>query len=153
MIKSLVSFIREQMADDAPTQEASEARLRLVTAALLVEVMAIDGHLDDAEGKVLRSALRDRLGLAEADIDQLIERAREEVDHATSLFEFTTDINGHCDQQEKNQLIEWLWRMAYADGMIDALEEATIRQVAELIHVPHSAFIRAKHRAREVNGH
>ena len=45
---------------------------------------------------------------------------------------------------ERCTLIEQLWDIAYADGVIDKYEEAAIRKVSELLYVPHSDFIKAK---------
>ena len=44
---------------------------------------------------------------------------------------------------EERYLIEQLWDIAYADGVIDKYEEAAIRKVSELLYVPHSDFIKA----------
>ena len=46
-------------------------------------------------------------------------------------------------------MVELLWRVAYADGNLDKYEEHLVRRIADLIHVPHSVFIRMKHKARE----
>ena len=46
--------------------------------------------------------------------------------------------------EKRVQLVEQLWRIAYADGVIDKYEEAAIRKASELLYVPHSDFIRAK---------
>ena len=37
-----------------------------------------------------------------------------------------------------------LWRVAVADGEISKYEDYLIRKIADLIHLPHSEFIRAK---------
>jgi len=37
-----------------------------------------------------------------------------------------------------------MWEIAYADNQLDKYEEYVIRKVADLIHVSHSEFIRAK---------
>ena len=37
-----------------------------------------------------------------------------------------------------------MWQVAYADNVLDPIEEAIIRKVAELLYVNHSDFIRAK---------
>jgi hypothetical protein len=41
-----------------------------------------------------------------------------------------------------------MWRVAYADRRLDKYEEYQIRRLAELLHVPHQAYIRAKLRAK-----
>jgi len=42
-----------------------------------------------------------------------------------------------------------LWQIAYADACLDRYEEALVRKIAELIHVPHREFMQAKHRVVE----
>jgi len=37
-----------------------------------------------------------------------------------------------------------LWAIAYADESLAPLEESTIRQIADLLYVPHSQYIKTK---------
>ncbi len=64
------------------------------------------------------------------------------------MYGFTQLINQHCNPQEKFDLVTYMWRIAYADGDLDKYEEYIIRKVADLIHLGHGEFIRAKHAAR-----
>jgi uncharacterized tellurite resistance protein B-like protein len=41
-----------------------------------------------------------------------------------------------------------MWRVALADGKVQAIEDHIIRRVAGLIYVAHSDFIRLKLKAR-----
>jgi uncharacterized tellurite resistance protein B-like protein len=43
-------------------------------------------------------------------------------------------------------VVEAFWRVAFADQELHHYEEHVIRRLADLIHVPHSDFIAAKHR-------
>ena len=122
---------------------------QLAAASLMVEVMVIDRQLDDEELNVIQKLLRQQFQLKGSEIEQLVTLARQEVDEATSLFQFTRLVNEHFDQNSKNGLIKNLWQVAFADDYLDKHEEAIIRRVAELIHVSHSDFIRAKHEAKK----
>ena len=42
-----------------------------------------------------------------------------------------------------------MWRVAYADGVIGAHEQHLMRKIAALLHMPDSAYIAAKLRARD----
>ena len=66
---------------------------------------------------------------------------------STDYFQFTSLINGAYSPEQKIRLIELLWRIAYANESLHRYEEHLVRKVADLLHVPHSAFIAAKHRA------
>jgi len=47
------------------------------------------------------------------------------------------------------ELLENLWRVAFADNEVDRYEEHMIRKVADLIYVNHSDFIRSKLKVRD----
>lgn len=59
------------------------------------------------------------------------------------MYEFTNKLR-KLSQPQRYQLIEAMWQVAYADGVIDPLEEAVIRQVSDLIYLDHPEYIRAK---------
>lgn len=61
-------------------------------------------------------------------------------------------LNEQLSPDQKGQVIETLWRVAYADAGKHHLEESIIRQIADLLYVPHSQFIRARVRAEEAAG-
>jgi uncharacterized tellurite resistance protein B-like protein len=44
-----------------------------------------------------------------------------------------------------------MWRVAYADAELSAYEQHTIRKIADLLYVPHRAYIAAKLRARDAS--
>ena len=125
------------------------AKEHLATAALLIEVMVIDGHMDDQELQSIGSTLCSILDLSQSQVDELIALSREEVAEATSLYQFTKQINDHYDLEGKLQLLTSMWKVAYADGELDKHEENIIRRVADLLHIRHSEYIRCKLDAKE----
>ena len=124
---------------------------QLATAALLIEVMVIDGDLDDQEMQSIAGTLSNMLHLSKEQIDQLIELSKEEVAEATSLYQFTKEINEHFDIEKKLSLMTAMWRVAFADGHLDKYEENIIRRVADLLHIRHSEYIRCKANAKDAN--
>ena len=82
--------------------------------------------------------------LDEAEIDELISLAENEVDHAVSLHEFSETINNELSSREKIKIIENLWSVAYADTYLHKYEEYYIRKIADLLHVSHSDYIKTK---------
>ena len=61
-------------------------------------------------------------------------------------------INKHYSREQKTELLEQLWRVAFADGKLDKYEEHLVRKLAELLHVPHTRFVATKHRAVKLSG-
>ena len=45
-----------------------------------------------------------------------------------------------------------MWRVAYADARLSAHEMHVVRKIADLLYVPHAAYIAAKMRAKEAHG-
>ena len=129
--------------------EEREHGYHVATAALLVEMMRADYEIQPEEREAVLRALAAAFDdLSPAETRDLLARAEERADDATSLYEFTQHINRRLDPAQKAHVVELLWRVAYADGDLDKYEEHLVRRIADLIHVPHSVFIRMKHKAR-----
>ena len=54
--------------------------------------------------------------------------------------------SARASREQRIELIEMLWSIAYADGVLDPEEDALIRQIAGLIHVPDKARGMARQR-------
>lgn len=117
--------------------------------ALLLETSMADEILDDNEIDALKITLIKDFKIENDEVDELIALAKENVKDSTSLYEFTRDINDNFSAEQRVQLIESMWKIAYADGNIDKYEERIIRKVSNLIYVAHSDFIKAKISAKE----
>ena len=74
-------------------------------------------------------------------IDDGIDPAR---DGSVSLHEFTSQLRAAPAPEQRADLVEWLWRVAWADERLGAHEEHLVRRIADLLAVPHSEFIRRK---------
>ena len=145
MLNKLARFIERHLqpvSDASPT--LSTHQKQLAVAALLVEVAMADHQFSEVELRNLSAILERKFSLSNDELTELINLAKTETDHATSLHQFTQLINLHCKTEEKFNLMKAMWEMAYADGDLDKYEDYIIRKVADLIYVPHSEFIRAK---------
>ena len=58
-------------------------------------------------------------------------------------------MNKGFSQEQKRKVIEHLWQVAYADGILDKYEEYMVRKIADLIYVSHKDFINAKLRVKK----
>jgi uncharacterized tellurite resistance protein B-like protein len=109
--------------------------VQLAVAALLMELAEVDGHLDEAERKTVRRLLARRFALDEAAAEQLTAAGEQRAERSTQLFGIARLINERLSLAKRTELIEMLWEVAYADGALDPLEDATLRRVAGLIDV------------------
>lgn len=149
-LKQLFSVLQPPPAA-APAQ-AVEHTLQLAAAVMLIEVMRADTHFDSAERLAVIDALRAKFALADDEIARLIELAEQARRDATDWFEFTSHINAHFDMAAKIRMVEFMWRVAYADGHLSEHERHTLWRLSDLLHVPHGAYIHAKMRARDAAG-
>jgi len=144
MIGKLKTLFEQIGAKGKDASISSPISKNLITAALMIEVMQADFSLDEREQQAFISVLKQSFDLDENEVIELEELAHAKVEEATSLYEFTRQINDNFSAGEKLELIRNMWRVAFADGEIDRYEDGVIRRVAELIYVAHSDFIRMK---------
>jgi uncharacterized tellurite resistance protein B-like protein len=148
MLNAIKAFVEKQILQPADAgKPAQEHALRLATAALLIEVMRLDETEHEQEQQAVLRALEQKFGLDGEELSALLGLAREELEEATDYYQFTSLIKQHFNAARRLALVEQLWRVAAADGHIDKYEEHLVRRIAELLYVPHSEFIRARHRA------
>lgn len=123
--------------------ESSSASQHQAIAGLLCEVSHADNVADVDEHQAKVSLLQKVTQMTKSEADLMIAEASHKLKDAVSLFEYTTQLRA-MDPEQRFELIQGLWEVAYADLSIDPQEEAIIRQVAELLYVDHSEYIRAK---------
>ena len=145
MINKIKEFFNKKTEE---AEDNSHSVLNIATAALLIEVMTIDGNMDQEEMDSVKSNLSTILELSDDEIQELIDLSQEEVSDATSLYQFTKEINSNFELQQKLDLMTALWQVALADDYLDKYEESILRKIADLIHLRHSEYIECKSRAR-----
>ena len=146
MINKIKAFFAKNVVDAEDNSLNAE---QLATAALLIEVMVIDGNLAEDELQSISLTLAKMLELSSNQVDELVLLSRDEVSEATSLYQFTKEINAHFSHEKKLNLMTAMWSVAFADGHLDKHEEGIIRRVADLLHLRHSEFIQCKLLARD----
>lgn len=151
MLTAIREFFDAHIGKPASERDARHA-IELATAALLVEVGRLDTEIDAAERAAMLRAVRDKFGLSGAEAETLIGLAETEAREATDYYQFTSLINRHFSQEQRQRVIELMWQVAYADAALSAHEQHVVRKIAGLLYVPHSAYIAAKLRARDAAG-
>jgi len=118
-------------------------------AALMIELASTEEGSDRVELAVVHQAMQRTFGLAEDELAELVDQAHQASRASVSLHEFTRELRTGLDAAQRAELVEWLWRVAYADTRLHMDEEHLIRRIADLLAVPHQEFIRRKLLARE----
>lgn len=149
-LKDLFEALAPAPAAASPAQ--AEHTLQLAAAVLLVEVMRADPLFEAAERRTVLATLRDKFALTDDEGARLVELAEAASRDATDYFGFTSRINEAFDVPQKLRMVEGMWRVAYADGTLSAHENHVMRRLADLLHIPHGAYVAAKMRARDAAG-
>jgi uncharacterized tellurite resistance protein B-like protein len=152
MFNSLKEFFTSGLPQPGNSREKRARSVELSAAVLMLEISLADSSMDKEEYRYIEQAIQRHFQLDKDEADALIELARDEVDHATSLYEFTRLINDKLAPEEKVGIVEMLWRVAHADAVIDKYEEYFIRKIADLLYVSHTDYIKAKHKAAQAVG-
>lgn len=143
MFKALHNLFK-QLSDDASLPNVVDKQgFELSMAALLCEVANADFEINEKETIAKVHQLSLLLGVDNDRASELLVIASKDSEEAVSIYEFTSKLR-NIDYKQKYVLIESMWHVAYADGVIDPHEEALIRQVADLIYVTHTDYIKAK---------
>jgi len=126
----------------------------IAVGALLLEAASTDGCYGDAEHVTLRALVMRKLKLSADEANALLDAARLRQRDAVEIFSFTNAAKAGMDEGERTALVEMLWEVVYADGVLDAYEDRLIRTVAALLHVPDRARAEARQRVldRRSNG-
>ncbi len=134
-----------QLGGSTSEKRNDRDEIGMTIAVLMLEVAKSDFEESEAEIQTITAWLENQdLGLTSEDVHQFLDSARNEQAGSAGLFEYTRRACERMSMEERVELVEQLWRIAYADGVIDKYEEAAIRKASELLYVSHSDFIRAK---------
>lgn len=140
----MLGKFRKMLETEAQPPEDPEERVRLATCVLLLEVANVDKEFSDDERDHLLETMRVRFNLEGAEADELLSTAEATREGSIDLWQFTHSINEHCSIPEKIQIIEEIWRMICADGMLDAYEDHLVRRLSFLLNLTHAQLIDAK---------
>ncbi len=149
MLKAIQELVKNLM-DGSEEQQVDRGRaLRIATAALLSEVARADYEEQVEESELIFELLKQRFGLRAEDAELLQTEGYEQADDAVSLQAFTRLLHEELTEDEKFELVEMLWKVAFADDHLDRYEDHLVRKIADLLYVSHKDQIRLRNRVRE----
>lgn len=133
--------------DNTIPEQNDPRQLAIAATALMVQLSRVDQSEDQSErDTIIDCAIRTQ-SITQEEATTILANARADAEDATSLYEFTEKLNANLDQAGKAEILENIWRVAFADGRIDKYEEHMIRRVAELLHLNHREYMECRHRA------
>jgi uncharacterized tellurite resistance protein B-like protein len=146
MIDRVLDFLTGRRT---PEVAESPDELELAVAALLIEAARMDDQFDAAERATIERVLAEKFDLSSEAVRSLLEAAEAAVRQSTQFFPFTRQIVQRISHEDRAHILEMMWEVAYADGVLDPHEDALLRRIAGLIHVPDRERGLARQRALE----
>jgi uncharacterized tellurite resistance protein B-like protein len=131
MLSDLKNFFNSQKIEDQNSQED----LNTACAALLCEAASMDGSYDEKEKEVILSLIKKQFKLSESEALRIVNAGEELSRESSQIYGFTRTIKQSWTLENRIKILEMLWEVAYADGVLDPAEDMLIRRVAGLIHV------------------
>ena len=119
--------------------------LQHAAAVLLIIAARLDGEIADSERASILVALR-RLPQV-TDAEALVREAEAEASNSTDFYSVTRVINERLAFEQRHTVIEMLWEVVLADGVVDDYEASLVRRFAGLLHVPDREAGEARQRA------
>lgn len=144
MIDRLLAFLTGG-EEPKPSQNADD--VQLAVAALLIEAGRMDNNFDGAERATIERLLMKRFNLAPDAVRSLVETADDRVSRTAQYYPFTKEICNRLSREDRVEVLEMLWKVAYADGILDPYEDALLRQISGLIMVTDRERGEARQRA------
>ena len=135
MFQRFKTFLGELSGEAAEARPAKGEAHQLAAAALLVEAATLDDSFDPAERVKILDLLNGRFKLTSSEAEDLMAEAEAEVANANHLYAFTKAIKDAFDHEERIEVLEMLWEVAYTDGELHDYEANLIRRVTGLLHL------------------
>jgi uncharacterized tellurite resistance protein B-like protein len=132
MLKRIKSILSGNTAQ--PEENTGDER-QIAAAALLVEAATLDEVFDDAERSTIATVLGQHFGIDAEACAALIEAAEVAQADSNHLMRFTRTIKDGYSPEDRVEIIEMLWEVAYADGVLHDYEANLLRRVGGLIYV------------------
>jgi uncharacterized tellurite resistance protein B-like protein len=150
LVREIQRFLDDQWPPAADGAVAiTERRLQLAAAVLMVSVVRADFESRQDEHRVLERGLARALDLPEDDAAVVVRVAEEAIARGVRFPAVLARLARDCSAAQKLRLVEWLWRIAFADAELAGHEEYLVRKVAGQLGLSTADLVETKVRARE----
>lgn len=131
----MIDRIRHLFGAGPAPAPADRHDVRVAAAALLVVAARQDEGFDAREEARIRGLLSQRFGLTAEEVDTLMDKAVAHATEAVQILPFTRAIKAEFGHDERVEMVEMLWEVVYADGVLQDHEATLMRRIGGLIYV------------------
>ncbi len=144
----IIELLRQRTRVSFPVEEDDRTfEMLLAACALLLELASADGEFTHEERKRIYALFRDEYQMFTEDIEELIDLTEEAVGSGIEDEEFTGIVNAEYSIHEKLHLVELMWKIVFADGVVDERESKLVETLAGKLGISHKEIRKAGNRA------
>ncbi len=151
LIREIQQFVEREWPRAASEGAATigERRLQIASAVLMVGVVRADLQSRQDEHHALERAVSRALDLHDDAAALVVRVAEEALAHGASFGAILQQLARELGPEQKLELVESLWRIAFADAELAGHEEYLVRKVAGQLGLSTADLVETKVRARE----
>jgi uncharacterized tellurite resistance protein B-like protein len=149
MLQALKQLIAEVTDGGTHASRFAEDDYRLSAVALLVHTASIDGNIAERERLRLQTIVKRQYDLDDATADELIAEAIEVERRSIDLYQFTSKLGRTLDEKGRARMVEMMWQIVFADGIVTEFEDNLIWRAADLLGVSREERIALRERVAE----
>ena len=144
----MFNFFKKVSVDNSKADTAVEFNFELVGCALAYEVAKADGAIDVNELNKIKTEVENKSNELDLNSEEVLLTIEKQSNESISFNDFINQINDNFSQDQKIQMIEFLWQTAYADNILDVDEERLIRRIADMIRIKDMKVLKLKDQAK-----
>jgi uncharacterized tellurite resistance protein B-like protein len=134
-LDALRSFFSSRKS--SPTTDPARDPIAVAACALLLEIAHADEDFTSEERERIARHAREDLGVPADDVREVLRLAEEARRASVDLYQFTKLVAENFTREQRLRLIEVIWGIVYADGVLTAVENQLARRIAELLGFQH----------------
>ena len=145
----LRKFIEMIQPKETPGARSTDEKARTAVCVVLLEAAMADDEFTEDEREYVLQVMQDRFGLSADEAREVMDGAEEVRRESLDLWQFTNAINQAFSPQEKEEIIEAVWRIIYSDGVLTGHEDHLAHKLRTLFNLNHQQLIQPKLRVLE----
>jgi uncharacterized tellurite resistance protein B-like protein len=126
-----------------------EEKARTAVCVVLLEAAMADEEFTEEERVYVLDVLQHQFSLNADEAQELMMEAEDIRRESLDLWQFTNAINQAFSTEEKEEIVEYVWRIIYSDGVLTGHEDHLAHKLRTLFNLNHQQLIRPKLRVLE----
>jgi len=147
MLERILSYIADGPPAPVPHPDSIALRREIAAAALMVEAARLDQKFDEAERAAITRAVSSHFKLTPEEAAELVAVAEKSERRSYHPWAFIQAVKRGFNLEERKELLQALWEVAYADGALHKFEVHLVNHICQELELSQEACEAARKRA------